>query len=184
MFLVLIGAICFMHFVIVSYSCGINFTHLHSSAEVAWFTLRPFSVMAGASLVYRGQGGAIEGPILLARGHQFKISNLHTPHTHRDPHTCAPIETLSPPSPCLYKAVFVISTSARSNPEKKKRDRMRASLQQTVFSLSFFLHAFPAINHSTLPSEAAISHESQWDNSTQVIGGQSVASIAGEEGLP
>lgn len=134
MFLVLIGAICFMNFVIVSYSCGINFTHLYSSSEVAWFTLRPFSVMAGASLVYRGQGGAIEGSILLARGHQFKISNLHTPHTHRDPHTCVPTETLSPPSPPLYKAVFVIPTSARSNPGKK--ERQDESITSTNCSLS------------------------------------------------
>lgn len=114
------GAICFMHFVIVSYSCGINFTHLYSSSEVAWFTLGPFLVMAGAPLVYRGQGGAIEGP-MLAWGHRFKISNLHTPHTHRDPHTCAPTETLPPPSLLLYKAVFVIPTSPQSN-QKKGQD--------------------------------------------------------------
>ncbi len=107
---------------------------------MAWFTLRACGHGRRSSGLQR-QGGAIQEPMLLAQGHQFMISNLHTPHTHTDLHTgplhvCTHAHTETLPSPSSSTKLLLWSPSLLG-PIKSRQDKSITSPTRALSSLVF-----------------------------------------------
>lgn len=125
---------------------------------MAWFALRACGRGRHFSGLQR-QGGAVEEPMLLAQGHQFTISNLHTPHTHRPshrpPHVCSHLHTATLPPPSSSTKLLLWSPSLLG-PIKNRQDK---SITSPTRALSSSLLVLPLIIH---PCQAKQPSVTEW----------------------
>lgn len=136
---------------------------LQRSSEVAWFTLRAC-----------GHGRRFSG--LLAQGHRFTISNLHTPHTHRPPHVCTHSHTETLPPPSSFSTKLLLWPPSLLSPIKNRQDKSITSPTRALSSSLLFLSLIIHPCQANQPSRGALG------DSAPVLWGQSVASILGTRG--